>query len=68
MQIVTLLWLDSITPSGEIMATRSIITDWSMINCTNQTEIYEEKRYRLNIANSSSDGINDTFKIIPIHI
>lgn len=51
----------AVAPSGEIMASREIITDWSDINCTNQTELYEEE-FRLDITNSSSDGINDTFK------
>jgi len=45
---------------GEILATRYIVSDWSKVNCTNQTEIYQEEE-RLNIANSSSQGINDTF-------
>lgn len=46
--------------SGEVMASRKIISDWTSINCSNQTEIYEEE-YRLNIPNSSVQGINDTF-------
>ncbi len=47
--------------SGEVLATRQIISDWSNINCTNQIEIYLEEE-RLNIANKSSEGINDTYK------
>ena len=46
--------------SGEVLAARTLISDWSSINCTNQTEIYKEEA-RLNISNSSTDGINDTY-------
>lgn len=46
--------------SGEVLAARTLISDWSTINCTNQTEIYQEEA-RLNISNSSTDGINDTY-------
>jgi hypothetical protein len=46
---------------GEIMATRFVIDDWSTIACSTQNEIYWEE-YRLNIANSSQEGINDTFQ------
>jgi len=52
---------NAVVPSGEILATRQIISDWTDINCTNQTEIYQEEE-RLNIPNSSSEGINDTYK------
>lgn len=45
---------------GEIIATRNLVDDWASINCTNQTQIYKEEE-RLNIQNSSSDGINDTY-------
>ncbi len=51
---------NAVTPSGEVFATRTVISDWSNINCTNQTQIYQEEA-RLNISNSTSDGINDTF-------
>ena len=46
--------------NGEILATRQIITDWSNINCSNQTEIYKEEE-RLDITNGSIDSINETF-------
>jgi len=49
-----------VTIDGEIYATRNTVSDWTQINCTNQTEIYEEEE-RLNILNESTDGINDTF-------
>jgi hypothetical protein len=45
---------------GTVLATRDLISDWSNINCTNQTEIYEEEE-RLGFTNESSVGINDTF-------
>ena len=45
---------------GEVMAVRGVVSDWSLINCSNQSQIYEEEE-RLNIPNSSTDGINDTF-------
>ncbi|MEM2138771.1 MAG: hypothetical protein QXM96_01305 [Candidatus Woesearchaeota archaeon] len=45
---------------GEIIATRNFVSDWTKVNCTNQTEIYLEEE-RLNILNETSDGINDTF-------
>lgn len=45
---------------GEIIATRNIVSDWSSVKCTNQTEIYFEEE-KLNILNETSDGINDTF-------
>ncbi len=45
---------------GEVMAVRGVVTDWSNINCSNQSQIYEEEE-RLNIPNESTDGINDTF-------
>ena len=48
------------TVAGEVLATRDLISDWSLINCTNQTQIYQEEA-RLNISNSSTDGINDTY-------
>lgn len=51
---------DVVNAQGEIMATREIISDWSKVNCSKQTEIYWEE-YRLNIPNSSTQGINDTF-------
>ncbi len=48
---------------GEILATRELITDWSTINCTNQTEIYLEEE-KLGITNASSVGVNDTYNNI----
>jgi hypothetical protein len=45
---------------GTILATRELIADWSTINCSNQTEIYEEEE-RLGITNETSIGINDTY-------
>ncbi|MBN2423269.1 hypothetical protein JXB41_08660 [Candidatus Woesearchaeota archaeon] len=45
---------------GEIVATRNTVSDWSNINCTNQTQIYDEEAL-LNITNTTSDRINDTF-------
>jgi hypothetical protein len=51
---------DLVDAVGEIIATRSIITDWSSINCTNQTQLYEEEQ-RLSILDEHSDGINNTF-------
>jgi hypothetical protein len=47
---------------GQIYASRRLIPDWSFINCTNQTQIYKEEEM-LNIPNSSTDGINDTFTL-----
>jgi hypothetical protein len=49
-----------VSAKGEVLATRYIVDDWSHINCTNQTEIYQEEE-RLSILNESSDGINDTY-------
>ncbi len=46
---------------GEVLATRNIIPDWTIINCTNQIEIYEEEE-RLSILNESTNSINNTFK------
>ncbi|MFH0874363.1 MAG: hypothetical protein V1859_00340 [archaeon] len=48
---------------GEILATRNSVSDWTIINCTNQTEIYDEEA-RLNIPEAASDGINDTYYTI----
>jgi hypothetical protein len=47
--------------NGEVYATREIVADWSTVNCTNQTEIYNEEE-RLSITNLSNDGINDTYR------
>lgn len=46
--------------AGEVLATRAVISDWSDINCSNQTEIYIEEE-RLSITNASEEGINDTY-------
>jgi len=51
---------------GEVYATRKIITDWSTINCSNQSHIYLEEE-RLTIENTSSEGINDTYKTTLSH-
>lgn len=51
---------NAVDPIGEVFATRSLISDWSSINCTNQTQIYQEED-RLGISNATTDGINDTF-------
>jgi hypothetical protein len=45
---------------GEVLATRSIVVDWSLINCSNQTQIYQEEEL-LNIPNESNNGVNDTY-------
>lgn len=45
---------------GEVLATRFIIPDWTLVNCTNQTEIYMEEE-RLSITNETNMGINDTY-------
>ncbi|MFH2021574.1 MAG: hypothetical protein ABIJ34_09260 [archaeon] len=45
---------------GEVLATRELISDWSLINCSNQTQIYREEE-KLNIPNESNNGINDTY-------
>ena len=46
--------------SGEVLATRDVVSDWSTINCTNQTQIYIEE-VALAISNSSADSINRTY-------
>lgn len=51
---------------GEVYATRRVVTDWSILNCSNQTDIYMEEE-RLTIQNSSSEGINDTFTLTLSH-
>ena len=51
---------NAVDTAGEVFATRSLISDWSTINCTNQTQLYQEEA-RLNISNATADGINDTF-------
>ncbi|MBT3721528.1 hypothetical protein HN789_05880 [archaeon] len=45
---------------GEVIASRSVISDWSLINCSNQTHIYDEET-KLDIPDSLSNGINDTY-------
>jgi len=46
--------------TGEVLATRDVVSDWTTINCTNQTQIYIEE-VSLGIANSSADSINRTY-------
>lgn len=51
---------NSTTMEGEIMATRDSITDWTAINCTNQTH-WETEEAALNIDTSSVEGVNETY-------
>jgi len=46
--------------SGEIFAVRSLVADWSVINCSNST-YWETEEATLNIAAADSDGINETY-------
>jgi hypothetical protein len=46
--------------TGEVYATRNTISSWSNINCTNSTQ-WQIEESSLSIANTSTDGINETF-------
>jgi len=46
--------------TGEVYATREIITDWTAINCTNSTQ-WEAEEATLNIVTDAIDGINETY-------
>jgi hypothetical protein len=46
---------------GQVMATRSSITDWSNINCTNSTN-WETEEAALNIPAASIEGVNETYR------
>ena len=48
------------TPSGEIFASRSSITDWTGVRCANSTEIASEET-ALNFSLTAKDGIDETF-------
>jgi len=48
--------------TGEIFATRTAISDWTNINCTNSTH-WEEEEDRLSIPQTQKDGINETFRL-----
>ena len=46
--------------TGEVYATRSSVTDWSDINCTNRTN-WQNEESSLAISTTQLDGINETY-------
>jgi hypothetical protein len=48
------------TIEGEIFATRTLVTDWTTVNCTNVTH-WEAEESALNIESTDVDGINETY-------
>ena len=46
--------------SGEVYATRTQITDWSSVNCSNSTH-WEDEETELEIGTSQVDGVNETY-------
>ena len=46
--------------SGEILATRFQVADWSQVNCTNSTQ-WETEETALSITSTATDGVNETF-------
>jgi hypothetical protein len=49
--------------TGEVYATRSSVTDWSTINCTNSTQ-WQSEEASLGITSTQIDGINETYSAI----
>jgi hypothetical protein len=46
--------------TGEVYATRNTVSSWSTVNCTNSTQ-WQNEETALSIANTSTDGINETY-------
>jgi hypothetical protein len=46
--------------TGEVYASRSTVSDWSTINCTNSTQ-WQGEETSLGIISTSIDGINETY-------
>ncbi len=50
------------TVSGQVYASRNLVSDWSNVNCTNSTQ-WELEETTLNIPLTSVEGINETFSL-----
>ena len=51
---------DYLSLTGEIYATRSTVSDWTTINCTNRTQ-WQNEELKLGISTTQLDGINETY-------
>lgn len=50
------------TASGQVYASRNLVSDWSNVNCTNSTQ-WEAEETTLNIPLTSVEGINETYSL-----
>ncbi|MEM3374022.1 MAG: hypothetical protein QXE31_02255 [Candidatus Woesearchaeota archaeon] len=50
------------TVSGQVYASRNLVSDWTSVNCTNSSQ-WEAEELALNIPLTSVEGINETYSL-----